>query len=112
MKYSTNHEPLVCMMTNSSCYKGTYQFIPKGILWHCTGCNNPNLWRYVQPSNNDPKKDELLAKIGKNNYGTSWNQMPVSAGVNAFIGKLKDGTVAKIAENYSDAGVPGSLITK
>ena len=23
-----------------------------------------------------------------------------------------DGTVAKIAENYSDAGVPGSLITK
>jgi polar amino acid transport system substrate-binding protein len=25
---------------------------------------------------------------------------------------FKDGTVAKIAENYSDAGVPGSLITK
>ena len=25
---------------------------------------------------------------------------------------FEDGTVAKIAENYSDAGVPGSLITK
>ncbi len=25
---------------------------------------------------------------------------------------FEDGTVAKIAQNYSDAGVPGSLITK
>jgi polar amino acid transport system substrate-binding protein len=25
---------------------------------------------------------------------------------------FEDGTVAKIAENYSDSGVPGSLITK
>lgn len=96
MKYNENNKPLVCMLTSSTCYNGTYRFKPKGILWHCTGCNNPNLWRYVQPSNNDPNKDTLLAKIGKNYYGSDWNHSTVYAGVNAWIGKLADGTVATV----------------
>lgn len=93
MKYNDSNKPLQCIMTQSSCYRGTYKFKPKGILWHCTGANNPNLWRYVQPSDNDPNKTELLAKIGKNRYGTDWNHQAVSAGVNAWVGKLANGDV-------------------
>ena len=93
MKYSQTNKPLVCMMTQSTCYNGTYRMQPKGVLWHCTGANNPNLWRYVQPSDNDPKRAELLKIIGKNNYGSDWNHQYVSAGVNGWIGKAADGEV-------------------
>ena len=84
------------MMTQSTCYNGTYRMQPKGVLWHCTGANNPNLWRYVQPSDNDPKRDELLRIIGKNNYGSDWNHQYVSAGVNGWIGKDADGVVRSV----------------
>lgn len=47
MKYSNSNEPLVCMQTQSTCYKGTSRMDIKGILWHSTGANNPNLKRYV-----------------------------------------------------------------
>jgi hypothetical protein len=52
---------------------------------HSTGCNNPWLKRYVGPD------DGLL---GKNQYNNHWNMPKVGASVHAFIGKLKDGTVA------------------
>lgn len=96
MKYSDSNKPLVCMMTNSTCYKQTRTFNPKGILWHCTGANNPNLWRYVQPSENDPNYSSLIAKIGRNSVGTDWNHMYVEAGLNFWIGKLADGSVAAV----------------
>ena len=54
MKYSKSNPPLVCIMNNSTCYKGTSTMSVKGILWHSTGANNPNLKRYVQPSESDP----------------------------------------------------------
>lgn len=47
MKYSAKNPPLVCMMTNSTCYKGTRKMKPVGVLWHSTGANNPYLKRYV-----------------------------------------------------------------
>jgi hypothetical protein len=47
MKYNSNNKPLQCMMTNSTCYKGTKTMEIKGVLWHSTGANNPNLRRYV-----------------------------------------------------------------
>ena len=53
MKYNSSNVPLKCMMTNSTCFKGTRSMDIKGILWHSTGANNPNLKRYVQPSEND-----------------------------------------------------------
>lgn len=43
MKYSDSNKPLQCMMTNSTCYKQTRTMQVKGILWHSTGANNPNL---------------------------------------------------------------------
>ena len=96
MKYSSNNKPTVCMMTQSTCYKQTRTFNPLGVLWHCTGANNPNLWRYVQPSDNDPNRAELLSKIGKNPVGTDWNHTYVEAGLNFWIGKLADGTVTTL----------------
>ena len=47
MKYSNGAIPLICMMTNSTCYQNTSTMEIKGILWHSTGCNNPTLKRYV-----------------------------------------------------------------
>jgi hypothetical protein len=64
------------------------------VLWHSTGANNAALKRYVQPSSDDPNRKELLELIGVNNYNNSWNRQGLSVGVNAFIGKLADGTVA------------------
>lgn len=96
MKYNTNNKPLVCMMTNSTCYKGTKTMKPVGVLWHSTGANNPNLRRYVQPSENDSNYNELIAVLGKNNNKNDWNHKTVQAGLNCWIGKLADGTVATV----------------
>lgn len=96
MKYSDKNKPLQCFMTQSTCYKGTGKMTVKGILWHSTGANNPMLKRYVQPDDNAPNRDELLALIGKNDYGNDWNHIYRSAGLNCWIGKLADGTVTTV----------------
>lgn len=96
MKYSNSNQPLVCMQTNSTCYKGTSTMQVKGVLWHSTGANNTTIKRYVQPSDNDPNRAELLAKIGKNPYGNDWNHVATQAGLNAWIGTLADGSVAAV----------------
>lgn len=90
------YEPYVCMMTNSTCYKNTEKMEVFGILWHDTGCNNDTLKRYVQPSDNDPRKDEILAKIGKNRNGNDWNHVYRKAGVNAFVGRFADDSVGAV----------------
>lgn len=96
MKYSDNNKPIECMMTNSTCYKGTSKMEIKGILWHSTGANNPWLKRNVQPSDNDPNYKELINLIGKNKYNNDWNHISMQAGLNAWIGKLADGSVAAV----------------
>ena len=96
MKYSDNNKPIECMMTNSTCYKGTSKMEIKGVLWHSTGSNNPWLKRNVQPSDNDPNYKELINLIGKNKYNNDWNHINIQAGLNAWIGKLADGSVAAV----------------
>lgn len=96
MKYTNNNKPLVCMMTQSSCYKQTTTMTIKGILWHSTGANNPTLRRYVQPDDNAKNRQELLNKIGKNQYGNDLNHTEEDIGLNAWIGQLADGTVAAV----------------
>ena len=73
------------IFTKCDAYKEGRKIVPKGIMVHSTGANNPHLKRYVGPD------DGLL---GKNIYGNHWNRPNTSANVHAFIGKLKDGTVA------------------
>lgn len=47
MKYSDKNKPITCMMTQSTCYKGTQKMQVNGVLWHSTGANNPWLKRWV-----------------------------------------------------------------
>ena len=97
MKYNSKNPPLVCMQTTSTCYKGTTK-LPKvkGVLWHSTGANNPNLKRYVQPSDNAKDRKEMLALLGTNANRNDWNHIVRYAGMNAWIGKLANGTVTSI----------------
>ena len=101
MKYTSTHKPLVCMQTQSTCYKGTRTMEVKGILWHSTGANNPELRRYVQPSDSRPSADtysksEWLSILGTNNNRNDWNHVYVEAGLNCWIGKLANGTVTTV----------------
>jgi len=76
------------IFTENACYKAGRKIIPKGIMVHSTGANNPNLRRYVGPD------DGLL---GVNQYNNHWNQDRPDGRqvcVHAFIGKLKDGSIA------------------
>lgn len=74
------------IFTQNACYKAGRTIIPRGIMVHSTGANNPNLKRYVGPD------DGLL---GKNQYNNHWNQpMDRLVCVHGFIGKLADGSIA------------------
>ena len=96
MKYSASNKPLVCMQTQSTCYKGTSKMTVKGVLWHSTGTNNPTLKRYVQPSDDAADKAEMLKLLGTNNNKNDWNHISQQAGLNCWIGKLADGTVTTV----------------
>lgn len=96
MKYSDKNKPLLCLQMDSTCFKNTSPMIVKGVLWHSTGANNPTIKRYVQPSDDAPDRQEMLNIIGVNQYGNDWNHIYLEAGLNAFIGKLADGTVATV----------------
>lgn len=96
MKYSEKNKPLCCMQTQNPCYKATKKMAVKGILWHSTGANNPNLKRYVQPSDNATDKDMWLATLGTNTYKNDLNHTNNQIGLNGWIGKLADGTVTTI----------------
>ena len=85
-----------CMQTNSRCYRKTSTGIPVGILWHDTGAGNPEIRRYVQPMESDSNYSEMIAILGKNSGNNDWNHREISAGVNAWIGKIADGSVATV----------------
>lgn len=85
--------------TRSDCYNSGDRINPDAIVVHSTGCNNPNLKRYVQPDN---------GQIGVNSYNNSWNEPNCNVCVHAAIGKNKNGDV-KTAQvlpwNYRAWGV-------
>lgn len=76
------------IFTKNECYIEGKKIKPTGIMVHSTGANNPYLRRYVGPD------DGLL---GLNLYNNHWNQFRPSGRqvcVHAFIGKLKNGSIA------------------
>ena len=94
MKYTEKNPPLVCMATQCQCYKSNKKMTIRGVLWHSTGANNPTLKRYVQPSEDDPNKEKLLSIIGVNPNRNHHNKVTNNtAGLNAWIGKLADGSI-------------------
>ena len=98
--YSTLYQ---CIMYDS--YNYTHPMYtdmkPVGVLWHDTAGGNPNLCRYVQPSKRDKNYEYLMNLIGKNTGGNDWNTLGLinpdhKAGLNAWVGKLADGSVATV----------------
>lgn len=76
------------ILTQNACYKAGRTIKPKGIMVHSTGANNPYLKRYVGPD------DGLL---GVNRCKNHWNQETPNGKkvcAHAFIGKLKDSSIA------------------
>lgn len=96
MKYTSANPPLQCFMRQSTWYKGAGTTTIRGVLWHSTGANNTSLKRYVQPDDNAADKTQMLALLGTNPYKNDWNHITREAGVNAWIGKLADGTVTTV----------------
>ena len=96
MKYTEKNPPLKLLLTNSTCYKGTGKMTPCGVLIHDTGAVNPNLKRYIQPTDDDPQREKWLDLLGKNAYNNDYNHAYRKMGVNCWIGKLADGTVTTI----------------
>lgn len=74
-----------CIFVNNDCYKAGKIIKPKGVMWHSTAADNPYLKRYVQPDD---------GKLGYNPHQNHWNRGGIQKCVHAFIGKLKDGTIA------------------
>lgn len=77
------------IMTKNLAYIENRWIIPRRIVWHSTGANNPNLRRYVGPD------DGLL---GVNKYKNYWNrpyeEMRRKIAPHGAIGKLADETIA------------------
>jgi len=72
-------------LTHNACYKAGRNIVPRGIMVHSTGANNPWLRRFVGPD------DGLL---GRNRHNNHWNRASVPVCVHAFIGRLADGSIA------------------
>ena len=88
---------LQCFQTHSTCYLNTTRNSkPIGILFHDTAAGNPTIKRYVQPYKGEANYDEMIKLLGKNAYGNDWNHSERQAGLNAWIGKLADGSVATV----------------
>lgn len=74
--------------TENECYKVGQKITPKGIMVHSTSANNPNLRRYVGPD------DGLLGVNANKNYWNTFRPGGKQICCHAFIGKLKDGSIA------------------
>ena len=79
------HRLLTCYQTKNECYlNGESIGVPKGIVVHSTGVNNPFLKRYV----------DYPEEVGVNSNGNHWNQSGIDTMVHAFIGLDKNNNVA------------------
>lgn len=83
-------------LTENDCYQKQESILPRGVMLHSTGANNPSVSRYV-PGN---------AVLGRNTAGNHWNQsnaawkakfgVPLNKCVHGFIGRLADGGVGTV----------------
>lgn len=83
-----------CIFTQNRCMTTKKEIInPIGIVIHSSGTNNPNLSRYVYPSDNDKDYDYIRSVIGINKYGNHHNQTSSSKSMHYYIGKTSSGFV-------------------
>lgn len=76
------------ILTENECYKVGTKIKPCGVMVHSTAANNPWLKRYVGPD------DGLLGVNVNNNHWNTFRPGGRQVCVHAFIGKLKDGSIA------------------
>ena len=74
-----------CILTRNDCCRRGTPLVPRGVMVHSTGANNPYLRRYVQPDDGE---------LGKNRYDNDWNRPGLPVCVHAFLGKKADGGIA------------------
>ena len=74
------------LLKRNDCYTKGRTIIPKGVMVHSTGANNPNVSRYV-PGNQE---------LGHNTGGNHWDKPGVAKCVHAFIGRFSDGGVGTV----------------
>ena len=64
------------ILTNNACYKAGKTIVPKGIMVHSTGANNPWLKRYVGPDDGldctKPRDDGKKQIIPRNVQVLNW----------------------------------------
>ena len=97
MKYNEKNPPIKCYMHQSTwLQEANSNCNPVGVLWHDTGAGNPNIKRYVQPDDNAPDKEEMIALIGYNKNQNDKNHTDSDVCANAYIGKLADGSIATV----------------
>lgn len=89
-----------CPAEKNLCWLAGRHITPRGVMWHSTGANNPNLWRYAQPCPNHPQRKEVLSQLGDNLWENDWCNNPTDNGtkrcVHALIGKLRNGSVGVV----------------
>jgi hypothetical protein len=74
------------LLTKNACYLSGKKMVPKGIVVHSTGAANPQIGRYVGPDD---------GQLGSSaNHWNVANPDGRQVCVHAFIGKLKNGTIA------------------
>ena len=74
------------ILTHNDCYKAGRTIVPKGVMVHSTGANNPRVARYV------PGNDILGWNTGNND----WDRHGLTKCVHAFLGKIADGSIATV----------------
>lgn len=84
------------ILTHNDCYQQGKSMIPRGVMVHSTGADNPNLSRYIPG-------DDIL---GRNTAGNHWDQsnaewrkkfgVGLNKCVHAFVGKRANGSVAAV----------------
>lgn len=74
------------ILTHNDCYKAGRTIVPKGVMVHSTGANNPRVARYV------PGDDVL----GRNTGNNDWDRPGLTKCVHAFLGKIADGSIATV----------------
>ena len=70
-------------LTRNACYMAGTPMVPRGIMIHSTGADNPNLRRYVQPD------DGLLGVHPYNNHWNNYHPGGADIGPHTFV---NDGT--------------------
>lgn len=71
-------------MKQNPCFVQGKSMIARGVVVHSSGCDNPNLARYIGPDD---------GVLGPNRYDNHWNRPTANKCVHAFIGKDRTGTV-------------------